>query len=159
MLPGIRSENAEQRARQLIVPDRRFEYGRELRGADARHRFAALLGCHAQDARRLHHRRGETLRERQRLQPELLIIDVRSAAEYRGELGHIATASLLPLPEFTTGLAQLDGGPQRPVVLVCRTDKRSADAARLMDAAGWQQVSVLSGGMEAWQRAGLPVER
>ncbi len=101
----------------------------------------------------------DTLCERQRSQPDLLIIDVRSATEYTGELGHIATAALLPLPEFTTGFAQLDGAPQRPVVLVCRTDKRSSDAARIMDAAGWQQVSVLSGGMEAWQRAGLPVER
>lgn len=92
-------------------------------------------------------------------QPELLLIDVRSAAEYHGELGHIDSAVLMPLPEFKTTLAQLDGAMQRPVVLVCRTDKRSATAARLMDAAGWQQVNVLRGGMEAWQRAGLPVER
>ncbi len=101
----------------------------------------------------------DTLRERQSRQSDLLIIDVRSAAEYRGELGHITAASLLPLPEFKTGLVHLEGGPERPVVLVCRTDKRSSDAARMMDAAGWRQVSVLSGGMEAWQRAGLPVER
>jgi rhodanese-related sulfurtransferase len=66
---------------------------------------------------------------------------------------------LLPLPDFKMGLTYLEGGPERPVVLVCRTDKRSSDAARLMDAAGWRQVSVLSGGMEAWHRAGLPVER
>lgn len=101
----------------------------------------------------------DTLWERRTVLPELLIIDVRSAAEYCGELGHIAKATWLPLPEFKTGLEHLDGAPQRPVVLVCRTDKRSADAARLMDAAGWRQVSVLRGGMEAWLRAGLPVER
>ncbi len=65
---------------------------------------------------------------------------------------------LLPLPEFSTGLTCLKGEPHRPVVLVCRTDKRSTAAARRMTAGGWWQISVLRGGMEAWQRAGLLVE-
>ena len=45
-----------------------------------------------------------------------------------------------------------------PIVLVCRTDKRSAAAARTLRAAGFTQVSVLRRGMEQWNEAGLPVE-
>jgi hypothetical protein len=43
-------------------------------------------------------------------------------------------------------------------VLVCRTDKRSAVAARNLRAAGFAQVSVLRRGMVQWNQTGLPVE-
>jgi hypothetical protein len=43
-------------------------------------------------------------------------------------------------------------------VLVCRTDKRSATAARTLRAAGFTQVNVLRRGMEQWNETGLPVE-
>jgi rhodanese-related sulfurtransferase len=42
-------------------------------------------------------------------------------------------------------------------VLVCRTDKRSAVAARTLRTAGFSQVSVLRRGMERWNQIGLPV--
>ena len=52
----------------------------------------------------------------------------------------------------------LPGLNEQPIVLVCRTDKRSAAAARTLRAAGFTQVSVLRRGMEQWNEAGLPVE-
>jgi rhodanese-related sulfurtransferase len=45
------------------------------------------------------------------------------------------------------------------VVLVCRTDKRSAKAAEMLASAGFENVSVLRDGMEGWNRSGYPVER
>jgi rhodanese-related sulfurtransferase len=42
-------------------------------------------------------------------------------------------------------------------VLVCKTDKRSASAAAVLDAAGFGDVFVLRGGMVRWNEAGLPV--
>jgi uncharacterized membrane protein YdjX (TVP38/TMEM64 family)/rhodanese-related sulfurtransferase len=100
-----------------------------------------------------------TLQQRLRDEPDLLILDVRSEQEYRGKMGHIPNARLLPLPELPAALHTLDRDPSLPVVIICRTDIRSAQAARLMNEAGWPQVSVLTGGMLAWQRAGLPVSR
>jgi len=47
----------------------------------------------------------------------------------------------------------------RPVVLVCRTDRRSATAATLLRDAGFRDVGVLRGGMEQWNEKGLSVER
>jgi rhodanese-related sulfurtransferase len=46
---------------------------------------------------------------------------------------------------------------EKPVILVCRTDKRSASAAALLDDAGFRDVAVLRGGMVRWNEAGLPV--
>jgi uncharacterized membrane protein YdjX (TVP38/TMEM64 family)/rhodanese-related sulfurtransferase len=88
----------------------------------------------------------------------LTVIDVRGADEFTGPLGHIATARHIPVAELSGRLAELAGLERTPIVLVCRTDKRSAAAARTLRAADFAQVSVLRRGMEQWNEAGLPVE-
>ena len=82
------------------------------------------------------------------------MIDVRGPDEFMGPLGHIADASNM-LPKR---LVEIDALKDRPVVLVCRTDKRSATAAMLLRDAGFRDVGVLRGGMEQWNQKGLPVE-
>jgi uncharacterized membrane protein YdjX (TVP38/TMEM64 family)/rhodanese-related sulfurtransferase len=88
----------------------------------------------------------------------LTVIDVRGADEFTGPLGHIATARHIPVAELNGRLAEIAGLERTPIVLVCRTDKRSAAAARTLRAADFAQVSVLRRGMEQWNEAGLPVE-
>jgi uncharacterized membrane protein YdjX (TVP38/TMEM64 family)/rhodanese-related sulfurtransferase len=85
------------------------------------------------------------------------VIDVREPDEFIGALGHIATARNIPVAELHSRLAELAGLEGAPIVLVCRTDKRSAAAARTLRAAGFSQVSVLRGGMEQWNAAALPI--
>ena len=84
------------------------------------------------------------------------VIDVRGP-EFIGALGHIATARNIPIAELDNRLAELAGLERAPIVLVCRTDKRSAAAAHTLRAAGFSQVSVLRRGMQQWNEAGLPV--
>ena len=86
------------------------------------------------------------------------IVDVRGPDEFTGPLGHIAAAANLPMPEIANRLRDIDALRAEPVVLVCRTDRRSAAAATLLRDAGFRHVHVLRGGMEAWNRIGLPVE-
>jgi uncharacterized membrane protein YdjX (TVP38/TMEM64 family)/rhodanese-related sulfurtransferase len=86
------------------------------------------------------------------------IIDVRGADEFTGSLGHIATARNIPVAELGSRLGELAGFEQTPLVIVCRTDKRSATAARILRAAGFTQVSVLREGMVQWNKADLPVQ-
>jgi rhodanese-related sulfurtransferase len=86
------------------------------------------------------------------------IIDVRGADEFTGPLGHIAAARNIPVAELDGRLAELAEIERGPIVLVCRTDKRSTAAAQTLRAAGFTQVSVLRRGMERWNEAGLPVE-
>jgi uncharacterized membrane protein YdjX (TVP38/TMEM64 family)/rhodanese-related sulfurtransferase len=85
------------------------------------------------------------------------VIDVRGPDEFTGKLGHIEAARNIPITELNSRLAELSGLEGSPIVLVCRTDKRSAAAARTLRAAGFSQVNVLRQGMERWNEAGLPV--
>jgi uncharacterized membrane protein YdjX (TVP38/TMEM64 family)/rhodanese-related sulfurtransferase len=88
---------------------------------------------------------------------DVAVIDVRGPDEFSGPLGHIANARNVPLPEFPRRVAELGSLTETPVVLVCKTDKRSASAAAVLDEAGFRDVSVLRGGMVRWNEAGLPV--
>jgi rhodanese-related sulfurtransferase len=86
------------------------------------------------------------------------VVDVRGPDEFTGSFGHIASARNIPVGELTSRLTELAGLERVPVVLVCRTDKRSAAAARTLHTAGFTQVTVLRRGMEQWSEAGLSVE-
>jgi uncharacterized membrane protein YdjX (TVP38/TMEM64 family)/rhodanese-related sulfurtransferase len=86
------------------------------------------------------------------------VVDVRGPDEFTGPLGHIATARNIPVADLDSRLAELAGLERAPIVLVCRTDKRSAAAARTLRGAGFTQVSVLRQGMEQWNKLGFPVE-
>ena len=88
----------------------------------------------------------------------LRVIDVRGPHEFSGPLGHIAGAKNLPVGELPSRLVEIEAVKDESIVVVCRTDKRSANAAALLRAAGFRDVHVLRGGMERWNRTGLPVE-
>jgi len=90
---------------------------------------------------------------------DLLVLDVRSAEEFTGELGHIDGARNLPLPELTSRIGELDQYRERPIAVVCRTDRRSAAAAQTLTTRGYAKVHVVAGGMTAWNQTGRPVKR
>jgi glyoxylase-like metal-dependent hydrolase (beta-lactamase superfamily II)/rhodanese-related sulfurtransferase len=87
---------------------------------------------------------------------EVQIIDVREPAEFNGSLGHIAGAQLIPLGALLARAGELDR--TRPVVTVCRSGARSAQASVLLRNAGFAQVANLAGGMLRWRAARFPVE-
>ncbi len=87
------------------------------------------------------------------------LIDVRQPEEWTAELGHIADASLLPLADLLLGGPPPGTDPARPVVLVCRSGKRSARAAAALAFFGFPRVYNLAGGMIAWNQTGLDVKR
>jgi glyoxylase-like metal-dependent hydrolase (beta-lactamase superfamily II)/rhodanese-related sulfurtransferase len=88
-----------------------------------------------------------------------LVLDVREPEEFVGDLGHIHGALLVPLDALHRRLPKLLGYAEREVVLVCRAGARSASAAAILQHAGFGAVTNLTGGMLAWARAGLPVQR
>jgi len=90
-------------------------------------------------------------------EPGSLVIDVRGPDEYRGSLGHIPVAQNIPVSDLPARLKELQSSHRRRVTLVCRTDKRSAQAAELLKRAGFADVAVVRGGMEQWNREGLSV--
>ncbi len=101
----------------------------------------------------------EALRQRIDQEPNLLVLDVRTAEDFVGEQGHIDGALNLPLEALEDRIASLGEDLTRPIALVCRTDRRSAKAAALLARRGFSQVHVVQGGMTAWNAAGWPVGR
>jgi len=99
------------------------------------------------------------LKRRLEQTPQTVVIDVRGPDEFDGPLGHIPGARNIVLSELLSELQSLSVFKETPLLFACKTDKRSAKAAQILRDAGFQQVSVLRGGMEGWQRTGYPVER
>lgn len=83
----------------------------------------------------------------------VLVIDVRQQAEWNE--GHIRGAIHIPVAQLPHRLHQLPSGTT--IVTVCRSGHRSAVAARTLTRAG-RDVLNLRGGLNAWTRAGLPLE-
>ncbi len=88
-----------------------------------------------------------------------LLLDVREADEYFGQLGHIPGSRLIPLKELPERaekeLASFRG---RPIIAICRAGVRSTTAAAILTALGFDNVSNLKGGMLDWTDQGFPVE-
>jgi hydroxyacylglutathione hydrolase len=81
------------------------------------------------------------------------VIDVRRKSEW--ESGHIPGALHKPLDTLEAGLADLD--KKRPIVVHCKGGYRSAVACSLIQRAGFDNVTNLVGGLDAWLSFGLPV--
>ncbi len=80
---------------------------------------------------------------------EALLIDVREPGEYARE--HIAGAQSLPVSAFDVAKLPRD----RKIVLCCHSGMRSTRALAQLQAAGFNEVAHLDGGMAAWKEAGL----
>ncbi len=80
---------------------------------------------------------------------EVQVIDVREPAEFSDALGHIPGAQLLPLSQLTQRVGEID--PDRPVVAVCRSGVRSAQAVVLLQKCGFKDAANLAGGMLRWR--------
>ena len=87
---------------------------------------------------------------------EVQIVDVREPDEFDGPLGHLPGARLIPLGTLSERSSSLD--KQKPIVAVCRSGARSAQATVMLAKAGFDKVANLSGGMLRWRAQRLPAE-
>lgn len=90
------------------------------------------------------------------------VIDVRSPAEYQS--GHIPGARLIPVDDLNTrDLADLVDSAEinanNPLYITCHAGKRAEKAAQMLREAGLEHLALVEGGTEAWQKAGLPINR
>ena len=77
---------------------------------------------------------------------EFQLVDVREDHEYNE--AHIPGAILLPLGQLEAKYKQLD--PEDVIVLVCRSGRRSGEAAEFLVEKGYTQVYNMVGGMLDW---------
>ena len=86
-------------------------------------------------------------------QNRLQVLDVRREPEW--ETGHIAGAAWWPLDHFKVSTPEIDH--DAPIAVHCKSGYRSAIACSLLLRAGFRSVCDVSGGLDAWQQAKLPV--
>jgi len=84
---------------------------------------------------------------------EIQLIDVREVHEH--EAGRIAGDRLIVLSNLSAEAHTIDQG--RPVVFYCRSGARSAMASQAFSEAGFDAHN-MSGGLLAWDAAGLPLD-
>jgi class 3 adenylate cyclase/rhodanese-related sulfurtransferase len=91
------------------------------------------------------------------IEPKLLILDVRRRQAFLERLEAIPGAIAFLLDDDPVQLP--DAPRDTPVILycLCRGEASSSRAARLLVRAGYRDVSVLRGGLGAWQDEGRPV--
>ena len=90
---------------------------------------------------------------------DFLLLDVRTADDYIGEQGHIAGSRLIPLEELQQRIDELGDYLEKPVITICRTDRKSAKAAQLLAQKGFADVHVAKMGMTDWIKNGYSIER
>jgi hydroxyacylglutathione hydrolase len=82
------------------------------------------------------------------------VLDVRTDGEWAG--GHIEGAIHIMGGFLADRLSEVPDG-DRPIAIVCGSGYRSTVAASVLERGGFRRVINLTGGMQAWRRAGLPV--
>jgi hydroxyacylglutathione hydrolase len=82
------------------------------------------------------------------------VLDVRRAPEWQA--GHVEGATWWPLDNFKVSPPEIDR--DRPIAVHCKSGYRSMIACSLLQRAGFENVTNVIGGFDAWQEAKLPVQ-
>lgn len=86
-----------------------------------------------------------------------VVVDVCEPNEYAS--GHIPSATNAPLSGLEKHLKPLEKHKKKPVVVACRSGNRSVRGAIMLRKHGFERVYSLAGGLVAWQRDNLPLEK
>ena len=93
---------------------------------------------------------------RRRAEPPPLVVDVREPNEFEAARLESGVA-LFPLSTFQQRWQELPR--DRPLLIICASGGRSAAATAWLVRNGYTDVANVAGGMNEWQKAGLPVRR
>ena len=89
-----------------------------------------------------------------KIQAGAFLLDVRTQEEYNQS--HLQGSTLIPLNQLASQLNTLPR--DKDIVVICHSGTRSLSAAILLQQNGFKRVSYLSGGLNAWQSAGYPLQ-
>lgn len=88
---------------------------------------------------------------------DAVVIDVRDVGEY--EAGHIAGARHVPERQLAERLKELEKFRDKPLIVTCRSGARSGVAVQVLRRNGFGEAVNLRGGIDAWQQAGMPLQK
>jgi len=90
----------------------------------------------------------------EKYQKGVFFLDVRTQAEW--DSVRIPNATLIPLDQLPARLNEVP--KDQEIVVVCRSGNRSQTGRNILKQAGYDRVSSMSGGVNAWRVASYPVE-
>lgn len=82
------------------------------------------------------------------------ILDVRTKVETDEESARLSDAQMIPINELRDRVAEVP--KDKPVMIICRSGKRSVLAFNVLREAGWTKVASINGGLLRWNEEGLP---
>lgn len=88
---------------------------------------------------------------------DAVVVDVREQDEFNN--GHLLNAKLIPLGTLKGRIDELEKYREHPIVVVCQSGSRSRIAAAQLKNKGFTQAHSLVGGVVAWLKADLPLEK
>lgn len=94
------------------------------------------------------------IRRRDPVRPAILL-DVRELDEFR----NVRVEGSLFVPMSQLGVRLQDVPKDRPVLVMCASGSRSQNVTAYLLQQGWEDVGSVAGGIDGWQRLGLPVKR
>lgn len=86
------------------------------------------------------------LQDLRRDRPELVLVDVRTDEEI--DIASLPNTRHIPLQALPTRIGELD--PTATIALLCHHGARSEMAARFLERNGFEDVSNVTGGIDAW---------
>jgi rhodanese-related sulfurtransferase len=117
---------------------------------------ALMAACASAGSRPPFHRvRPAVAFEMIRDNPNLLVLDVRTPAEFHGPLGHLWGAVNIPLAELESRLGGLHRLVQQPLLVYCGRGSCGIDAMVHLEAAGFSLAVLLDGGIDEWVADGF----
>ena len=84
-----------------------------------------------------------------------IIVDVREASEFNK--GHISDAIHIPVANIEAQVNKIDLYKKDEVIVVCHTGTRSATACASLNKLGFENVFLMTGGMQSWEENKLPI--
>ncbi|WP_018691557.1 rhodanese-like domain-containing protein [Algicola sagamiensis] len=89
---------------------------------------------------------------------DAILVDIRPDKDY--QKSHIANAEHVSLEKIMKNdFGKLESKKQAPIIVICAAGVSASQAAGKMVKAGFEKVHILSGGMNAWTNANLPVTK
>lgn len=86
-----------------------------------------------------------------------VVLDVRSTQEY--DKAHIINAVSAPMDKLESEIKKLSKNKEKPIITYCNTGQTSQRACKELEKNGFTAIHNLRGGITAWQRDGLPLNK
>ena len=88
----------------------------------------------------------------------IVLLDVRTPAEFKSETGHLKGAILIPVQELENRIDEIVKYKKRTVIVYCRTGHRSTAGAEILSENGFKAFN-MTGGITRWTAEKFPVEK